>query len=58
MTTATFTPAPGRSGATVPRGGHPHRLGDALRAVRVFLGATFDVIALGEHRMEAGVHRR
>ncbi|WLW54126.1 hypothetical protein [Streptomyces sp. YU58] len=59
MSAATFTPAPGRpSGATslsdVPR----HRLGDALRAVRVFAGAAFDVIILGEYGEETGIRRK
>ncbi|MFF0687976.1 hypothetical protein ACFZAB_21705 [Streptomyces albogriseolus] len=36
----------------------PHRVGDALRAVKVFLGAAFDVILLGEYGPEAGVRRR
>jgi hypothetical protein len=58
MSSATFTPAPGRSGATALRGGHTHRLGDALRAVRVFLGAAFDVVVLGEYGAEAGLVRR
>jgi hypothetical protein len=37
---------------------HRHRLGDALRAVRVFAGAAFDVAVLGEYDEEAGVRRR
>ncbi len=61
MSAATLTPAPGGprpSGATALRGSHPHRLGDALRAVKVFAGAAFDVVILGEYGEEAGVHRR
>ncbi|GLP71308.1 hypothetical protein RKD27_005120 [Streptomyces sp. SAI-126] len=60
MSAATFTPAPGRpSGATPVSGGHTtHRLGDALRAVRVFAGAAFDVVILGEYGEEAGVRRK
>ncbi|MFF8972378.1 hypothetical protein [Streptomyces sp. NPDC014995] len=59
MSTATLHPAPGRpSGATSVSGIHRHRLGDALRAVRVFAGAAFDVILLGEYAEEAGVRRR
>lgn len=46
------------SGATPVEGSHPHRVGDALRAVKVFLGAAFDVILLGEYGQEAGVRRR
>ncbi|MEZ3177191.1 hypothetical protein KYY02_00240 [Streptomyces pimonensis] len=52
------TPPVRPAGATAFQGGRPHRLGDALRAVRVFLGAAFDVIVLGEYGEEAGVRRR
>ncbi|KUN21197.1 hypothetical protein AQJ23_30100 [Streptomyces antibioticus] len=60
MSAATITPAPGRpSGATPVTDTHPtHRLGDALRAIRVFAGAAFEVIVLGEYGEEAGVRRR
>ncbi|MFD9317174.1 hypothetical protein ACFWDQ_05565 [Streptomyces sp. NPDC060053] len=59
MSAATFTPAPGRpSGATSLSDTHGHRLGDALRAMKVFAGAAFDVIILGEYGEEAGVRRR
>lgn len=60
MSAATFTPAPGRpSGATPLSGTHStHRLGNALRAIRVFAGAAFDVVILGEYGEEAGVRRR
>ncbi|MFI9171849.1 hypothetical protein [Streptomyces lincolnensis] len=59
MSAATFTPAPGRpSGATSLSDTSRHRLGDALRAMRVFAGAAFDVIILGEYGEEAGVRRR
>ncbi|MFI8189646.1 hypothetical protein ACIF8T_12735 [Streptomyces sp. NPDC085946] len=52
-------PAPGRpSGATPVTGGRRHLLGDVLRAVRVFAGAAFDVVVLGEYGEEAGVRRR
>ncbi|WP_409471271.1 hypothetical protein [Streptomyces sp. HC307] len=58
MSGATITPAPARpSGATALVGSHRHRLGEALRAVRVFAGAAFDVIILGEYGEEAGVRR-
>ncbi|CAM5619420.1 hypothetical protein SVIOM342S_00557 [Streptomyces violaceorubidus] len=51
-------PAPGRaSGATPVACSHRHRLGDTLRAVRVFAGAAFDVVVLGEYGEEAGVRR-
>ncbi len=61
MSAATFTPAPapGRpSGATPLSGAHRHRLGDAVRAARVFVTTAFEVIVLGEYAEEAGVHRR
>ncbi|MEV6169175.1 hypothetical protein AB0L99_13225 [Streptomyces sp. NPDC051954] len=60
MSAATFTPAPGRaSGATsVTPAQHRHRLGDALRAVKVFAGAALDVVILGEYSEEVGVRRR
>ncbi|MFF9816629.1 hypothetical protein [Streptomyces sp. NPDC014006] len=59
MTTATFSPAPGRPpGATPIATGHRHPLGDALRAVRVYARAAFDVVILGEYGEEAGVRRR
>lgn len=60
MSAATIrTPRPVRAaGATPVLGGHPHRLGDALRAIKVFLGAAFDVIVLGEYGEEAGVRRK
>ncbi|MFE2278848.1 hypothetical protein ACFXAE_16665 [Streptomyces sp. NPDC059454] len=57
--TVNATPPPVRpAGATSIQGSRPHRLGDALRAVKVFLGAAFDVIVLGEYGEEAGVRRR
>ena len=61
MSAATINPAPSPvrpTGATPVQGSHPHRLGDALRAVKVFLGAAFDVVLLGEYGEEAGVRRR
>ncbi|MER5433150.1 hypothetical protein [Streptomyces sp. NPDC002588] len=59
MSAATITPAPGRpSGATPLTDIHHHRLGDALRAIKVFAGAAFDVVILGEYGEEAGVRRR
>ncbi|WP_210588995.1 hypothetical protein [Streptomyces sp. GESEQ-35] len=60
MSAATFTPAPGRaSGATAMTSAqHRHRLGEALRAVKVFAGAALDVVILGEYGEEAGVRRR
>ncbi|MCT7351544.1 hypothetical protein N4P33_05080 [Streptomyces sp. 15-116A] len=45
-------------GATPLQGDHRHLLGDALRAVKVFLGAAFDVVILGEYGEEAGVLRK
>lgn len=60
MSAATFTPAPGRpSGATPLSDLHgTHRIGNALRAIRVFAGAAFDVVILGEYSEEAGVRRK
>ncbi|MBG0854390.1 hypothetical protein I2W78_21755 [Streptomyces spinoverrucosus] len=60
MSAATFhpAPAPAHPGATSLTGSHRHRLGEALRAVRVFAGAAFDVIVLGEYGEEAGVRRK
>ncbi|CAL9472813.1 hypothetical protein C1708_18215 [Streptomyces sp. DH-12] len=46
------------SGAAPVPGRHPHRVGDVLRAAKVFLGAALDVIVLGEYGPEAGVRRR
>ncbi|WP_330175146.1 hypothetical protein OG875_17425 [Streptomyces sp. NBC_01498] len=69
MSTATFTPIPSghvrpaRSGATAlgsepHSGAHtPHPVGNALRAVKVFVGAAFTVAVLGEYGEEAGVMR-
>ncbi|MEU6096627.1 hypothetical protein [Streptomyces sp. NPDC047079] len=61
MSAATFTPAHHGppSGATALDGKHRrHRLGDALRAVKVFVGAAVDVVLLGEYGEEAGVRSR
>jgi hypothetical protein len=61
MSAATISHAPapgGPPGATAVTGSHRHRLGDALRAVRVFAGAAFDVIILGQYGEEVGVVRR
>jgi hypothetical protein len=38
--------------------GHRHLVGDALRAVKVYVRAAFDVVILGEYGEEAGVRRR
>ncbi|MET9515422.1 hypothetical protein [Streptomyces sp. NPDC002994] len=47
MTSATFT-----------HRNHPsRRVGAALRAVKVFVGAAFSVAVLGEYAKEAGVSR-
>ncbi|MFC7306373.1 hypothetical protein ACFQVC_19375 [Streptomyces monticola] len=63
MSSATFTPAPVRPhparGATAATGTrHSHRVGDALRAAKVFAGAALSVVVLGEYAEEAGVKRR
>lgn len=69
MSTATFTPiptvdvGPPHSGATAlgsaPHSGPrpPHRVGNALRAVKVFVTAAFSVAVLGEYGEEAGIMR-
>ncbi|CAL9535985.1 hypothetical protein SUDANB105_04121 [Streptomyces sp. enrichment culture] len=62
MSAAAITPASASvrppSGATAVVDHHRHRFGDALRAVKVFAGAAFDVIILGEYGEEAGVRRK
>ncbi|MFF7982194.1 hypothetical protein ACFZDK_24215 [Streptomyces sp. NPDC007901] len=59
MSAATITPAPSRPpGATAVDGVPHHRLGDALRAVKVFVGAAVSVVLLGEYGEEAGIHRK
>ncbi|MYR62282.1 hypothetical protein GTY54_40810 [Streptomyces sp. SID625] len=60
MSAATIHPAPAArpAGATAVRGSHHHRLGDALRAVKVYAGAAFDVIILGEYGEEAGIRHK
>ncbi|NBE55291.1 hypothetical protein [Streptomyces boluensis] len=63
MSSATFTSAPGRPatgrGATAATGSrHSHRIGDALRAVKVFAGAALGVVVLGEYGEEAGPRGR
>ncbi|MGW1781596.1 hypothetical protein ACWCQQ_20975 [Streptomyces sp. NPDC002143] len=62
MSAATISPAPGPAGATPLTGTHTHRhqhrVGDALRALKVFARAAIDVILLGEYAEEAGVRRR
>jgi hypothetical protein len=63
MSTATFTPGSRvphpRHGATATGTAHSaHRIGNALRAVKVFAEAAFSVTVLGEYAEEAGVRRR
>ncbi|GAA2951116.1 hypothetical protein [Streptomyces enissocaesilis] len=65
MASAILTPGPSArhnrpAGATATGAApHPgHRIGAALRAVRVFAGAAFGVAVLGEYAQEAGVKRR
>ena len=60
MSAAAIHPAPVRpSGATPVTGGtRPHRLGNALRAIKVFAGAAFSVVVLGEYGEEAGIRRK
>ncbi|MFB7245903.1 hypothetical protein CW362_20785 [Streptomyces populi] len=63
MSAATFTPGPAHPGP-VARGAtavtsvrHHYRLGDALKAVKVFGRAAIGVVLLGEYGEEAGVRR-
>ncbi|MPY53161.1 hypothetical protein [Streptomyces acidicola] len=63
MSAATFSPIPSRHGpppgaTAVDDAHHRHWLGDALRAIKVFAGAAFEVAVLGEYTDEAGVRRR
>ncbi|EKX69309.1 hypothetical protein Sipo8835_29155 [Streptomyces ipomoeae] len=64
MSAATFIPAsasgrPGPPpGATGLDDHRHHRVADALRAIKVFAGAAFGVIVLGEYAEEAGIRRR
>ncbi|MFF3755330.1 hypothetical protein ACFYYH_33635 [Streptomyces sp. NPDC002018] len=65
MSTAAFTPAHAPHGAPPPPGAtatgsapHPaHHLGNAVRAVKVFVSTAFRVAVLGEYAEEAGVVR-
>ncbi|MGP2439110.1 hypothetical protein [Streptomyces sp. JW3] len=55
----TTAPAPGRTSAARHPTAAVHRLTYALRAVRIFTGAAFDVAILGRYEDEAaGVRRR
>ncbi|MFC8915903.1 MULTISPECIES: hypothetical protein [unclassified Streptomyces] len=57
MTTATLHNPSGATALGTTR--HPaHRLGNALRAIKVFAEAAFGVAVLGEYGEEAGVRRR
>ncbi|WNM36014.1 hypothetical protein RKE30_39505 [Streptomyces sp. Li-HN-5-11] len=60
MSAATIHPASVArpAGATAVQGNHHHRLGDALRAIKVFAGAAFDVVILGEYGEEAGIRHK
>ena len=60
MSAAVIPPAPFRppAGATALDGVHHHWLGNALRAVKVFLEAAFEIVVLGEYGEEAGIRRR
>ncbi|MFJ4962748.1 hypothetical protein EES43_16125 [Streptomyces sp. ADI96-02] len=61
MSTATANPrrtGPAH-GATAVTGHHrPHRVGDALRAVKVFVTTAFGVVVMGEYAGEPVVARR
>ncbi|MFF3322149.1 hypothetical protein [Streptomyces sp. NPDC002889] len=64
MSTATFHPTGGvphpAHGATATGAAphSPHRVGNALRAVKIYVEAVFSVAVLGEYGEEAGVRRR
>ncbi|MFJ3304537.1 hypothetical protein ACIPSA_15715 [Streptomyces sp. NPDC086549] len=59
MSAATIHPVPARpSGATAVAGVHHHRLGSALRAIKVFAEAAFSVVVLGEYGEEAGIRHK
>ncbi|MEU6575583.1 hypothetical protein [Streptomyces sp. NPDC046805] len=59
MGAATIAPFHGLpAGATALDGVHHHLLGNALRAIKVFVCAAFDVVILGEYGEEVGVHHR
>ncbi|MGW2558362.1 hypothetical protein ACWCXB_03755 [Streptomyces sp. NPDC001514] len=61
MSTATFHQAAGPGHGATASGAtdhHSHRLGDALRAVKVFVKAAVGVVVLGEYGEEAGVVHR
>ncbi|UGY92092.1 hypothetical protein [Streptomyces gobiensis] len=65
MSAASITPAAGGQGrgrgatAIGPAHAHPrHLLGNALRAIRVFAGAAFSVVILGQTDEDRGVFHR
>ncbi|MER5491362.1 hypothetical protein ACWD6I_18100 [Streptomyces sp. NPDC002454] len=62
MSSATITPGPvpaDLAGATAVTGEHrAHRVGDALRVLKVFVSTAFGVAVLGEYAREAGVRTR
>ncbi|MET8678938.1 hypothetical protein ABZW18_15520 [Streptomyces sp. NPDC004647] len=63
MRTASFTPAhrsPLRGSTALSNGfdHHRHVLGNALRAIRVYAGAAFSVVVLGEFAEPEPVIRR
>ncbi|MFI6103759.1 hypothetical protein [Streptomyces sp. NPDC051310] len=58
MTTAAFPPDSSGATALGPDRHPSHRLGNALRAIKVFAEAAFGVVVLGEYGPEAGVRRR
>ncbi|WP_320778133.1 hypothetical protein [Streptomyces sp. CRN 30] len=55
MSAATVTPVPAPVRAAA--GARPRRLVHTLRAVKVFAGAAFEVVVLGEYDETAGVRR-
>ncbi|MFV0129240.1 hypothetical protein ACLGI4_16280 [Streptomyces sp. HMX112] len=58
MTSATFAHGSERPTAAHAHARSAHPVGSALRAVKVFAGAVFGVVVLGEYTEEAGIKRR
>ncbi|MFG2885929.1 hypothetical protein ACGFYV_27155 [Streptomyces sp. NPDC048297] len=60
MSAATISPAPTRppTGATAMDGPRHHPLGNALRAIKVYVEAALRVVILGEYGEEAGIRHK
>jgi hypothetical protein len=60
MSTATLNPrrtGPAHGATAVTSHHRTHRVGDAVRAIKVFVTTAFGVVVLGEYAEEAGVRR-